>query len=246
MIEYKLCKRDDSDEHEIEEYKTLLDMVMEKHSISYSILEINQLEEHKKEKLRNAIRQVAINGISVKTQGNGPLPISRGKNKLGKTGILLQYENNKLKSVYPHVKNQKRFDVISHLSKLLESDDINDVFDSEAISEEDIARMISTFPDLIEHGLQFVDTEVGLEGGRIDAVFKNDSGEHLLIEIEIKAEDNALGQVQRFNIPYSEKYGVPLEKIRLGLVCAKISDSRLKACKGAGIGVYTLSLDKKV
>lgn len=246
MKEHILCKRNDSDEHEIEQYKTLLDMVKEKHSIPYSILEISPLEEHEEEELLNEIRQVAINGISVKTQGNGPLPIARNRNKLGKTGILLQYEDNKLKSVYPHVKNQKRFDVMSYLNRLFESDNINDIFDSETISEGDIARMISTFPDLIEDGLQFVDTEVGLEGGRIDAVFKNDIGEHLLIEIEIEAKDNALGQVQRFNIPYSEKYGVPLEMIRLGLVCAKISDSRIKACEGASIEVYTLSLDKKV
>ncbi|MBP2030671.1 RecB family endonuclease NucS [Methanohalophilus levihalophilus] len=158
---------------------------------------------------------------------------------------MLQYEENKLKAVYPHVKNQKRYDIIPHLNKAIESEDIKDIVVSESISEGDISRIISTFPEFLEEKLTFEDTEVEVEGGRIDVVFKTQNDETLLIEIEIEARDNAIGQVQRFKIPYSEKFGIPLEKIRLGIVCAKISDSRITACKGAGIEVYTVCFDKK-
>jgi RecB family endonuclease NucS len=127
---------------------------------------------------------------------------------------------------------------------MIGADDVSHVTDQESISEEDISHMISTFPELIEEGLKFMDTEVEISGGRIDAVFRSKNDEHLLIEIEIEARDNAIGQVQRF-ITYAEKYGIPRDRIRLGIVCAKISESRLNACIGAGVEVYTLSLEKR-
>jgi hypothetical protein len=246
MNKLTLCKRNDSDEQEVGECIELLNKVKEKHSIVYSILNTSQLEEPEGKELRDKIRGVAIDGISVKSQGNGPLPISRKGDAFGKVCILLNYEDDKLKSVYPHSKNNKRNDIIPYLKKLIDSDDINEVFDSESISERDIARIISTFPELIEEGLAFDDVEVDTNDGRIDAVFKTSNNEHLLTEIEIEAKDNAIGQVQRFKIAYSKKYDIPENKIRLGIVCAKISNSRLNACKGAGIEVYTLCLDRKV
>ncbi len=39
------------------------------------------------------------------------------------------------------------------------------------IREEDIARIIATFPELIEDSLKFHEMEVEVGGGRIDAVF---------------------------------------------------------------------------
>ncbi len=101
--------------------------------------------------------------------------------------------------------------------------------------------MITTLPELIEAGLKFLETEVEVEGARIDAVFRNNDGVHFLIEIELKAKDNAIAQVQRFKIPYSEKFNVPLDRIRLGIVCTDIGESRLTACKSAGIEVYKIA-----
>ncbi|MCQ6963520.1 endonuclease NucS domain-containing protein [Methanolobus chelungpuianus] len=245
MRNYMLCIRNDSDQQEIDKCTSLLEHIRDKHSVSYDILDISFLGDDERQHLTNSIRHVsAAQGIAVKSQGKGPLPISRNTNSLGKICTLLVYDDNKLIGVYPHVKNQKRIDILPYLEKMLLIDDVNTAFDSQSITEADISRMISTFPELIEPGLQFLDTEVEVEGGRIDAVFKDNNGRHLLIEIEIEVGDNAIGQVQRF-ITYSEKYGIPQNQIRLGFVCAKIPESRLNACKGASIEVYTLCLVKK-
>lgn len=246
MDKLELCIRNDSDESEIEECIELLDKVKEKHQIEYDILNTSLLDEEEGKELRDKIRGVAIDGISVKSQGNGPLPISRKGDKFGKICTLLHYKDDKLKAVYPHSKNNKRNDVVTYLNKLIDSEDTNEVFDSDSISEGDISRIISTFPEFIEEGLEFVDVEVDTRDGRIDAVFKTPDEDHLLIEIEIEARDNAIGQVQRFKLAYSEKYGVAVDKIRLGIVCAKISESRSNACKGAGIEVYNLCLKRTV
>ncbi len=244
MITYRLFTAAEAEHKDIHSYHTLLDAIKEKHGIEYECMDIATLSDEAREELIEDLRIISRkNGIGVVSKGTGALPISRSK-KLGKICMLLQLENGLIRNVYPHEVNKKRIDITSHLNRMLKASCMNDVIDHISISEQDIARMISTFPELIEEELEFIDTEVETEGGRIDVVFKSKKDEHLLIEIEIEARDNAIGQVQRF-ITYSDKYNISKDKIRLGIVCAKIAESRLNACIGAGIEVYVLSLKKK-
>lgn len=244
MITYRLYTTNETKDKDSELYPTLLSAVKEKHGINYELVDLDTLNEAQKEKLVEDIRIISRkNGIGVVSKGTGALPISR-KKKLGKICILLQMDEGQIKNIYPQEKNKKRTDISFHLKQVSKASNINEIIDHSSISEQDLSRMISTFPELIEDGLEFIDTEVEIEGGRIDAVFKSKKDEFLLIEIEIEARDNAIGQVQRF-ITYSNKYSIPREKIRLGIVCAKIGESRLNACIGAGIEVYVLSLEKK-
>lgn len=245
MYEYRLYRTIESNEQEIDSVINLLDEIKIKHleQINYEVIDLETLDDIQKEKLIEEFRLISRkNAIGVVSKGNGSLPISR-KKKIGNMGILLQFEDGVLKNIYPHEKNKKRMDIKSHLNVLIKSDSINDILDQESITEQDISRMITTFPELLENGLEFIETEVEVESGRIDVVFKNKNDEHLLIEIEIEVEDSAIGQVQRF-AKYSEKYGIPRNKIRLGFVCAEISDNILNACKDASIEVYTLGLNK--
>ncbi len=244
MYEYYLYKTAQSPEEEIGSIRRFLEDVKKKHAIDYSIIDIATLTGGQKEELLESIRLISRkNGKSVVSKGRGALPISRS-GQAGNIGILVQIEDGRPKDVFPHVKNGKRIDALMHLKDLMQAEDINELKKNESLSEQDISRMITTLPELIEDGLSFIETEVETEGGRIDAVFRDRDGAHLLIEIELKANDNAIAQVQRFKIPYSEKSGVPLDKIRLGIVCTEIGNSRLVACRGAGIDVYKLNILK--
>lgn len=244
MRKYVLCIRHDSDPEEKEECIQLLEQVKVKHSVDYGIIDTSLLAEDARHDLISNIRQVsAAQGVAVKSQGKGPLPISRNASSLGKICTLLLYDDNKLIGVYPHSRNMKRNDVVPYLQKVIASDDMNAILEQQAITEDDISRMITTFPELIEPGLKFLDTEVTVDGGRIDAVFVDNEGKHLLIEIEIEVKDNAIGQLQRF-ITYSDKFQIARDHVRLGFVCARIAESRLNACKGANIEVYRLGLDR--
>ncbi len=244
MITYRLYTTTETEDKDAGSYHTLLDAIREKHGIRYDSVDIGTLNDADKEKLVEDIRIVSRKkGIGVVSKGSGALIISR-KKKLGKIYVLLKLEDEQIKNVYPHEVNKKRIDIISHLNRALKASSMNEITDHSSISEQDISRMISTFPELIEEGMEFIDTEVEIEGGRIDAVFKSKTDEHLLVEIEIEARDNAIGQVQRF-VTYSTKHKIPREKVRLGIVCVRIAESRLNACIGAGIEVYVLSLEKK-
>ncbi len=244
MFKYILFKTPQSPEEEIESIRRMLEEVSRKHAIDHEVVDISNMTGEEKEHLLESIRIISRkSGKSVVSRGKGALPISRS-GKVGNIGILLQLEDGKPKDVFPHVKNGKRIDCIMHLKGLKQVENINDLKENESISEQDISRMITTLPELIEDGLIFLETEVETDGGRIDAVFRDRDGNWLLVEIELKANDNAIAQVQRFRIRYSEKLNVPIDRVRLGIICTGIGESRLKACKGAGIEVYKLNLVK--
>jgi RecB family endonuclease NucS len=150
-------------------------------------------------------------------------------------------------NIFPNEKGGKgqRYEISYYLERLLELDQIEE-FEQQALSEDDICRILSNFPSLIEDDLKYKSREVEVEGGVIDMVFIDIEGNHMLVEIEIKATDAAIGQVSRFPIPYSEKYKIPREKIRKSIVCIEISDSRIVACKENDIEVYQFGIKKRV
>lgn len=241
MIKYILYTH--QNESNLDLYLNLLQKISKKHSIKYELHTFNTLSLKEKEILIENLRVISRkNAIGIVSKGTGPLIISRSK-QIGKNSILLVIENKQIKDVYPHEKNKKRTDIKSYLNIVLKSNSIDDIINHNNLTESDIARMLSTFPELIEKDLQFIDTEIEVEGGRIDIAFLTKNKKHLLIEIEIEAKDNAIGQVQRF-VTYADKYNISKNNIRLGIVCGKISKSRLNACINAGIEVYTLCLNK--
>ena len=222
----------------------LIKKISLKHNLSYEVIDTKTLETDLKEELAESLRIISRReGIKVVSSGRGPLPISRS-GKLNEIPILVVREGGKDIGVFPHVKNGKRIDILHHLNNMIDANSNSEFFTDESITESDISRMITSYPNLIDTNLEFIDTEIEVEGGRIDAVFKNRDEEHLLVEIEIKANDNAIAQVQRFKLPYAKKYGIPVDKIRLCIVCAEIGKSRIVACNGANIEVYQLNLIK--
>lgn len=220
-----------------------LKKIEKKHSsekIKYEIIYVEDLTENEKENILESIRVISRKeAIGVVSKANsGPLPISRRK-KMGREGVLLVYdENDELKMVYPHTDLQKRNDIIDALESAFDSDDLAEIKTSESLKEDDISRMISSFPEIIEDGLEFFKNEVEIEGGRIDSVFKTKDGKWLLVEIEIYAKSNAIEQILKFEKGFSESFRVKTESIRLALVCAKIKESTKRAAETSKVEVY--------
>ncbi|NPE27824.1 DUF91 domain-containing protein [Methanococcoides sp. SA1] len=244
MDHFKYYIREDTPTETAESVLRGLQAIKEEHDCDYTMISIEKLPEEKREDVLESIRVLSRkNALGVVSKGRGSLPISRKKN-LSNVGILVHSRDGKDIAVYPNVKNNKMTTAIQYLNLIIRSPNLEDALESSHLSEDDISRMISSIPELIEPGLTFHEIEVEVEGGRIDAVFTDPQGKHFLIEIEINARDNAIGQVQRFKLPYAEKYGVDVEDIRLGIVCADIDSSRMTACRGAGIEVFRLCLEK--
>jgi len=241
---FKLYIREDTPKETSDPLRHLLEKISTSHQCNFEILHIEDLANEEQEELIESIRVISRkNAIGVVSKGRGSLPISRKKN-LSNVGILIHSRDGKDISVHPNVKNNKLTTAIQYLNLVQSSSSVEEALNSNHISEDDISRMITSMPELIEPNLTFQEIEVEINGGRIDAVFLDNEGKHFLIEIEINARDNAIGQVQRFKLPYAEKYDIDPEDIRLGIVCAGIDSSRMTACRGAGIEVYCLCLKK--
>ncbi|MFQ6123502.1 MAG: endonuclease NucS domain-containing protein [Candidatus Heimdallarchaeota archaeon] len=233
---------------EIKQIENLLEGIRTKHKISYKIIDGSRLNREEIEELTETIRRISRKKrIRVRSGGGGILPISRsGAVNLGNIPILLVLEDERPMHVYPHeagVKGQ-RFEVLQHLNTLLKADHLDELRAEEVLSEQDISKMISNYPALIEEELEFLDTEVAVKGAQIDMVFKDKTSKHVLIEIELKVTDAAIGQVIKFLNPYSQKFRISPKNIRRALVCVDISENHINTCKTEGIEVYKFTVLK--
>lgn len=233
---------------EIKQIENLLEGIRIKHKIFYKIVDGSRLNQEEMEELAETIRRISNKKkIRVRSGGGGILPISRsGAVNLGNIPILFVLEDEKPINVYPHEAGAKgqRFEVLQHLNMLLKADHLDELRAEEVLSELDISKMISNYPALIEEGLEFLDTEVAVKGAQIDVVFKDRTNKHVLVEIELKVTDAAIGQVIKFLDPYSQQFGISPKNIRRALVCIDISENRINTCKAEGIEVYKFTVLK--
>jgi hypothetical protein len=238
----------DENNDRLRDIKDLLEKVKEKHQIDYQIITSDMLSETEIEEILEQIRTASRKAkIRVRSKGGGPLPISRSKKlNLNQISILLVMEHGRPWNVFPNEKGGKgqRYEISSHLERLLELDQIEE-FEQQALSEDDISRILANFPSMIEDNLKYKSREVEVEGGRIDMVFIDSKENHILVEIEITATDAAIGQVNRFVEGYCKKTEIAREKIRKAIICTEISDNVLSACRESNIEVYQFGLHKK-
>ncbi|MFX0060896.1 MAG: endonuclease NucS domain-containing protein [Candidatus Hermodarchaeota archaeon] len=246
-LHYILFHSKDTDTKKLTNILDMLKAISETKNIPFTVRDVSKWKDSQKGELLRLIRDISgRKKIAVKSHGGGALPISRtGLLNLKNIPILLVYEADKALWVFPHAAQKVRREIEDYLQLVLDSKNPENLaFD--VFSEEDIIRILKNYPYFIESGLQFVDEEVPIEGGRIDAVFLDSQDRHFLIEVEIVAQDNAVGQVSRFVEPYANKFNVPLDQIRMGIVCLEISNSVQNACKVANIEVFRLSVVRVV
>ncbi|MFX0205240.1 MAG: endonuclease NucS domain-containing protein [Candidatus Hodarchaeota archaeon] len=248
MRNYILYVTPEISSKKIKQIENLLEGIRIKHNISYKIIDGSRLNQEEMEELAEIIRRISNKKkIRVRSSGGGILPISRsGAVNLGNILILLVLENEKPIDVYPHEAGAKgqRFKVLQHLNELLKADNLNELRAEAVLSEQDISKMISNYPVLIEEGLEFLDTEVAVKGAQIDVVFKDRTNKHVLVEIELKVTDAAIGQVIKFLDPYSQQFGISPRNLRRTLVCIDISENYINTCKAEGIEVYKFTVLK--
>ncbi|MCG3217629.1 MAG: DUF91 domain-containing protein [Candidatus Heimdallarchaeota archaeon] len=188
------------------------------------------------------------NDVKVKSSGSGSLPISRSgslNNSIPIVVIRKEALAGKIIFLTPLEKTGNRFDIDELLR--LTAEDL-DFLEAESkmvtFTEDIIIAFLKMNSEILGDGAVFKGAEIEVEGGRIDAVFQMPDETWVLVEAETEAKDNALGQVLRFVLPFSEEKNIPEDKIRKALVCLTISESLVKACKAAKVEVYVLKLEK--
>ncbi|HDR4445023.1 MULTISPECIES: endonuclease NucS domain-containing protein [Bacillus cereus group] len=67
------------------------------------------------------------------------------------------------------------------------------------MKEMQLHDLLISNPDLIEEGCTFLKREVNLQGKRCDLLFQDKEGRELYIEVKLKVDDRAVGQLLRYD-----------------------------------------------
>ena len=221
----------------------LLDEVKEKWGISFSSVEADSLETLDVEKFKREIRSVLpqVRGKIVSSKGF-ILPLSRGKNPNFKnTPVLIFYRNSIPVNVFPHLLGTAYFDIEDSVRGILKFGP-REYLESKGLLEDPVVKIVSNHPSILESGMRFVDTNVETEAGEIDLLLKDDKEQKVVVEVETKANDFAVGQVCRLATGYAEKMNIPLEHVRRVIVCVVYEENVKKTCKGADVELFQITV----
>jgi hypothetical protein len=103
--------------------------------------------------------------------------------------------------------------------------------------EDEIKDYLEKNPEDVEKGLVIVKREHELPVGSVDFLAKDSRGVHALIEVKVKADDSAAGQILGYLQSYKEEESAQKE-IRGMVVAEEFTDRCKKALKSSNVVLY--------
>jgi len=227
----------------LETIRGILREISEKWKIDSEEFDVDQLSSEKRQELIDDIR-------SIPPQARGRIVSSRGKvlplsgTKLlnvTNTPIVVLREDTRAVDVFPHLLGTAYFDLTRSLNRILEVGP-NEYVQDRGLLEDPIVKLVSDNPTLVEEGMSFVEANVELPAGYADLILRDRDGVDVLVEVETKAGDQAVGQVLRLARSHAKQTGI--ESVRKSIICVDFEGNLPLACKEAGIDLLRLSLLK--
>jgi len=178
----------------------------------------------------------------VVSSGGKVLPLSGSKLlNVANTPIVVLRENGSAIDVFPHLLGTAYFDVDSSLDRILNLGPREYVQDR-GLLESPIVKVLADNPTLLEKGMKFIGSGVEVPAGLVDVLLQDREGVDVVVEVETKARDNAVGQVLRLARSHAEQMGK--KHVRKMIVCHDFDVGLPLACKEAGIELFRLSFLK--
>jgi len=196
------------------------------------------------------VRQLIDDIRSIPPQTRGRIVSSRGKvlplsgSKLlnvANTPIVVLRENESAVSVFPHLLGTAYFDVESSLDRILNLGP-REYFQDRGLLESPIVKILADSPTLLEEGMKFIGSSIEVPAGLVDVLLQDREGTDVLVEVETKARDDAVGQVLRLAGSHAEKTG--RKQVRKLIVCRDFDVGLPLACEAAGIELFRLGFFK--
>ncbi|MFQ6135176.1 MAG: endonuclease NucS domain-containing protein [Nitrososphaerales archaeon] len=232
---------------EIPPVKRMLEKISSRWRIPVEIIEAAGLSEDEADRLKMEFRDIQpqVRGRIV-TSKDRVLPLSKRKNlNLNNTPILGVRREGRYIDVYPHLSGTYYFGIKSFLEVFLKWGPGN-YLQAKGLLEEPIIKILSENPSLLGGVMRYVGTEVDVESGKPDIVFKDVDDRVVVVEVETHADDFAVGQVSRAAAGYASKYGLDPKEVRKAIVYQSAKSSLKAAALSAGIELYRLELRRVV
>ncbi len=127
-------------------------------------------------------------------------------------------------------------------------------YEKKDVSEQQLEDIVRRFPDYIESGLQYVDHQLTVDGGRLD-VLMIDSGKSLVVaELKVVEDDDMLLQgldyydyVTNHREAYARLYKKheikPAQEVRLFLIAPSFSMRLINRCKWFNVPISLFRFD---
>jgi len=228
-------------------YKANLDAVRQrmqaiavKWKAGFEEFDVDKLTAEQARQLIDDIRNIRpqIRGRIV-SSGGKVLPLSGSKSlNAANTPIVVLRENASAVTVFPHLLGTAYFDVESSLDRILNLGP-KEYFQDRGLLENPIVKILADNPTLIEKGMKFIGSSVEVPAGLVDIVLQDREGTDVIVEVETKARDKAVGQVLRLARSYVEQAGK--KSVRKLIVCYDFDIGLPLACKEAGIELFSLN-----
>lgn len=229
----------------LEKITGALDDIKNKWGINYKTVDVGALSPSQIERAKDDIRRIApqIRGKIV-TSRNTFLPLSRSKNLNTKnTPILVLYQNRNPVNVYPHMLGTAYFDIVSELANILRIG-LEAHIVSKGILEEPMQKILADNPSILGVGVSFkgVNEDVGF--GVADVLLQDEKGRTVVVEIETNATEMAVAQVQRLAAGFASQNNLPVENLRMVILCQNFDARTAKACQGTNVELYKLVAER--
>ena len=145
--------------------------------------------------------------------------------------------------MYPNLLGTAYTDVTAALTQLLATG-LQAYSRARELLEGPVLKILVDFPEVIEPGMTFVDSEVDVSIGVIDLLLRDDTGGDVVVEVELRAGDLALGQVSRLAAGLAQFRGTSANPLRKVIVCLDHTKNLEAACRGSNVELYRIAANR--
>jgi RecB family endonuclease NucS len=223
-------------------------------TVVVKVVDASQLTETDQEEIAAEIRAIPPQVRGRVVSGGGMiLALSHTKNlNFDNTPILIIRDNSDRPiAVFPHALEEKVERVEDHLRDAIISGADKALHHKRIPTEELLTELISMAPSMLEEGATVLGREYPTSTGTIDLLLLDKSKTPIVVEVEVTATEQAVGQVCKLAEGYSKSTsGQPsrsisgnkpeVKVVRKAIICLKVKGKLQEACRSAGVELYEL------
>ncbi|WXG46563.1 MAG: endonuclease NucS domain-containing protein [Candidatus Atabeyarchaeum deiterrae] len=225
--------------------KDLLEKLkVKEETVTTIVVDALRLTDVDQEKIATDIRSIPPQVRGRVVSGGGMiLALSGTKNlNFNNTPILLVRDNlDRPVAVFPHALEEKVESVEDHLSNALSLGVETALHQKRMPTEELLTQLISMEPSMVEEGARVLGCEYPTPTGRIDLLLVDKNGTPIVVEVEVTATEQAVGQVCKLAEGYME---LTRKKARKAIICLKTKGMLRQSCKSAKVELYQLRTER--
>jgi hypothetical protein len=239
------------------EVAALMRLGKKEDGIKIEVVDVSGLSDVQREKIAAEIRMIPPQTRGRVVSGGGStLALSGAKNLnvINTPVLIVKDSSDRPIAVFPHALEEKVETVQDHLDKAIDGGTDDALHGKRMATEELLAELLSVAPSIVEDGSTLTGREYSTPTGTIDLILRGANGVPIVVEVEVTATEQAVGQVCKLAEGYvellkqqsrdegMEEGSAP--KVRKAIVCIKTRGMINQACRSADVELYIVRTER--